>query len=126
MELLAISCKSIHPSLAAHNSPNSWVFSSFCILFFSPSLPTPPPHPPQVTGDPNRSAQQEEVAKQSRAAEHGHTTTLQWIPLQNRDIFTLSPAPNPPKPLTTRAPTHPTTQPPKDSQCCRHSGTGCE
>lgn len=38
MELLAIPCKSIHPSFAAHNSPNSWVFSSSYIFFPSPPL----------------------------------------------------------------------------------------
>lgn len=112
MELLAIPCESIHPSLAARNSPNSWVFSSFCILFFSPSLPPSPP--PQVTGDPNGSAQS------CRARPH-HDPAMDPPP----NLGHFHPLPCTKHPQTPSPSTHaPTPQPPKDSWCKRDANEG--
>lgn len=94
MELLAIPCKSIHPSFAAHNSPNSWVFSSSYIFF--PSPPSP------VTGDPNEIAEQEKASSATTrrgsslgrgAGEHGCPRTLQGLP---KNQLQRLPVPSPP------------------------------
>lgn len=95
MELLAIPCKSIHPSFAAHNSPNSWVFSSSYIFF---SLPPPL----TVTGDPNEIAEQEKASSATTrrgsslgrgAGEHGCPGTLRRLPKNQHQWL---PVPSPP------------------------------